>query len=69
MLKICDFGLSKHYETSLCRSVVGTPNYLPPEVISVADDESYDGEVSMCLFHRAGHLGLLIVLGWLLESS
>lgn len=33
MLKICDFGFSKHEQNSSARSGVGTPMYMSPEVI------------------------------------
>ena len=33
MLKICDFGFSKHEQNSSARSGVGTPMYMSPEII------------------------------------
>lgn len=42
LLKICDFGYSKSQqaESSKCKSTVGTPAYLAPEVL---DHKQYDG--------------------------
>lgn len=45
VIKICDFGLSKD-ETSLCRTQVGTPNYLAPEIIQMPRGGTYDGKQS-----------------------
>lgn len=45
LLKLCDFGLSKD-ETSLCRTRVGTPNYLSPEIIQMPRGGTYDGKQS-----------------------
>ncbi|GMH35591.1 hypothetical protein BSKO_03459 [Bryopsis sp. KO-2023] len=45
LLKLCDFGLSKDV-TSLCRTQVGTPNYLPPEIIQIPRGGTYDGKQS-----------------------
>eukprot|EP00889_Picochlorum_renovo_P007332 jgi/Picre1/34362/NNA_001833.t1 len=33
MLKICDFGFSKHEQNSSARSGVGTPMYMSPEIV------------------------------------
>lgn len=42
LLKICDFGYSKHEKDSLPKSKVGTPGYTAPEVIS--NKQHYDGQ-------------------------
>eukprot|EP00210_Caulerpa_lentillifera_P000867 g838.t1 len=45
MLKICDFGYSKHEElNSLPCSLVGTPYYIAPEVIMREDKKPYNGK-------------------------
>ncbi|KAL2343164.1 hypothetical protein Fmac_004449 [Flemingia macrophylla] len=45
-LKICDFGYSKSYLLhSRPHSMVGTPAYIAPEVISSKDYYSYDGKM------------------------
>eukprot|EP00210_Caulerpa_lentillifera_P007804 g7448.t1 len=45
MLKICDFGYSKHEQfNSAPVSRVGTPAYLAPEVITNKKDDQYDGK-------------------------
>lgn len=44
ILKLCDFGLSKD-ETSICRTRVGSPNYLAPEIITMPKEGTYDGKV------------------------
>lgn len=41
LLKICDFGYSKHENDSLPKSKVGTPGYTAPEVIS---NQHYHGQ-------------------------
>uniref|UniRef100_A0A061RN07 Sulfur stress regulator n=1 Tax=Tetraselmis sp. GSL018 TaxID=582737 RepID=A0A061RN07_9CHLO len=41
LLKICDFGFSKNDDESIPKSKVGTPQYIPPEVIV---SERYDGK-------------------------
>lgn len=44
MLKICDFGFSKNLVLdSVEKSVVGTIELLPPEVICLKQGQSYDG--------------------------
>eukprot|EP00210_Caulerpa_lentillifera_P003316 g3166.t2 len=45
LLKICDFGFSKH-ETlnSVARSLVGTVKYIAPEVFAAEGKEIYDGK-------------------------
>ena len=49
LIKLCDFGLSKHKEfESRPQSRVGTTNYLSPEMIK-EEDLPYDGQV------RASH--------------
>lgn len=42
LLKICDFGYSKHEMNSSAKSGVGTPAYMAPEVILA--DNHYDGK-------------------------
>lgn len=42
LLKICDFGYSKHVADSLPKTKVGTPGYTAPEVIS--NRKHYDGK-------------------------
>ncbi|KAL6184705.1 PREDICTED: serine/threonine-protein kinase SAPK2-like [Fragaria vesca subsp. vesca] len=42
-VKICDFGYSKSLLQSQPKSVVGTPNYIAPEVLS---RKKYDGKIS-----------------------
>ncbi|KAK9828933.1 hypothetical protein WJX72_002887 [[Myrmecia] bisecta] len=43
LLKICDFGYSKHAKDSLPKSKVGTPGYTAPEIIS--NMRHYDGKM------------------------
>eukprot|EP00210_Caulerpa_lentillifera_P003321 g3171.t1 len=44
-LKICDFGLSKHeVQNSVAHSLVGTVNYMAPEVIAAGGEKQYDGK-------------------------
>ena len=44
LIKLCDFGLSKHKEfESRPQSRVGTTNYLSPEMIK--EEDPYDGQV------------------------
>lgn len=43
VLKLCDFGLSKD-ESSECKTRVGTPNYLAPEIINMPKGATYDGK-------------------------
>lgn len=45
LLKLCDFGLSKE-DKSKCRTQVGTPNYLAPEIINLQKGDTYDGKGS-----------------------
>ena len=46
LLKICDFGYSKHEKfQSAPGSRVGTPAYLAPEVIMTTKGQTYDGKV------------------------
>ena len=46
LLKICDFGYSKHEKfQSAPGSRVGTPAYLAPEVIMTTKGQTYDGQV------------------------
>lgn len=50
LLKICDFGYSKHEQfNSKPGSRVGTPAYLAPEVILNKRGQTYDGK-------KSGHL-------------
>ncbi|KAL3134245.1 Serine/threonine-protein kinase srk2h [Trebouxia sp. C0009 RCD-2024] len=45
LLKICDFGYSKHEKfQSAPGSRVGTPAYLAPEVIMTTKGQTYDGK-------------------------
>lgn len=45
LLKICDFGFSKHaFADSKPNSVVGTRQTMAPEVIGLCKGETYDGE-------------------------
>lgn len=47
LLKICDFGYSKHEKfQSAPGSRVGTPAYLAPEVIMTTKGQTYDGKVA-----------------------
>eukprot|EP00803_Ostreobium_quekettii_P004335 evm.model.scf_823.11 EVM.evm.TU.scf_823.11 scf_823:61607-62918(+) len=47
VLKICDFGFSKHEMlNSAPDSRVGTPAYLAPEVVSNTRGETYDGKMA-----------------------
>lgn len=47
MLKICDFGFSKHAELdSRPKSVKGTVEYLAPEVVAVSYMDGYSGSMS-----------------------
>ena len=43
LLKICDFGYSKHEQNSSAKTGVGTPVYMAPEVI--LGDSKYDAKV------------------------
>ena len=43
LLKICDFGYSKHEMNSSAKTGVGTPVYMAPEVI--LGDSKYDAKV------------------------
>ena len=43
LLKICDFGYSKHEMNSSAKTGVGTPVYMAPEVI--LGDNKYDAKV------------------------
>lgn len=45
LLKLCDFGLSKE-DKSKCKTRVGTPNYLAPEIINLQKGGTYDGKAS-----------------------
>jgi len=44
LLKICDFGYSKHEMNSSAKTGVGTPVYMAPEVI--LGDQKYDAKVT-----------------------
>lgn len=44
ILKICDFGYSKHVDKSLAMSRVGTVHYMAPEVVSCVKGKKYDGK-------------------------
>ncbi|CAD7694694.1 unnamed protein product [Ostreobium quekettii] len=44
LLKLCDFGLSKDNNDSMCKTRVGTPNYLAPEIINMRKGGTYDGK-------------------------
>jgi serine/threonine-protein kinase SRK2 len=47
LLKICDFGYSKHEKfQSAPGSRVGTPAYLAPEVIMTTKGQTYDGKIA-----------------------
>ena len=43
LLKICDFGYSKHEQNSSAKTGVGTPVYMAPEVI--LGESKYDAKV------------------------
>ena len=47
LLKICDFGYSKHEMNSSAKTGVGTPVYMAPEVI--LGDQKYDAKVKRAL--------------------
>ena len=47
LLKICDFGYSKHEMNSSAKTGVGTPVYMAPEVI--LGDSKYDAKVGCLL--------------------
>lgn len=47
LLKIADFGYSKHEMNSSAKTGVGTPVYMAPEVI--LGDNKYDAKVALCL--------------------
>ena len=47
LLKICDFGYSKHEMNSSAKTGVGTPVYMAPEVIM--GDNKYDAKVGACV--------------------
>ncbi len=49
LIKICDFGFSKHEQMhSMPHSAVGTCNYMAPEVIHARfPGHNYDGKVRM----------------------
>lgn len=42
-LKLCDFGYSKNHDDSLPKSMVGSPNYMAPEVLNM---QQYDATLS-----------------------
>jgi len=47
LLKICDFGYSKHEDFhSAPKSAVGTPAYFAPEVIQATHGKKYDGKTA-----------------------
>jgi serine/threonine protein kinase len=47
LLKICDFGYSKHEMNSSAKSGVGTPIFMAPEI--VFSGKTYDAKVSLCI--------------------
>jgi serine/threonine-protein kinase SRK2 len=47
LLKICDFGYSKHEMNSSAKTGVGTPVYMAPEVI--LGDSKYDAKVGAAI--------------------
>ena len=46
LLKICDFGYSKHEADSRPKTKVGTPGYTAPEVVRAAASRRYDGRAA-----------------------
>lgn len=55
LLKICDFGYSKHEMNSSAKSGVGTPIFMAPEI--VFSGKTYDAKVGISAFqHISGHL-------------
>ena len=46
LLKICDFGYSKHENNSPATTGVGTPIYMAPEIIY--GSSKYDAKVHPC---------------------
>lgn len=46
LLKICDFGYSKHEMNSSAKTGVGTPIYMAPEIIYGSN--RYDAKVKLC---------------------
>lgn len=50
LLKICDFGYSKHEMNSSAKTGVGTPVYMAPEVI--LGDQKYDAKARAALTLR-----------------
>ena len=47
LLKICDFGYSKHEMNSSAKSGVGTPIFMAPEIIFSGN--TYNAKVDICL--------------------
>ena len=43
LVKLCDFGYSKHIDGSRPKTKVGTPGYTAPEVVRAAASSTYDG--------------------------
>ena len=43
LVKLCDFGYSKHIDDSRPKTKVGTPGYTAPEVVRAAASSTYDG--------------------------
>ena len=50
LLKICDFGYSKHEDNSSAKTGVGTPVYMAPEVI--LGDNKYNAKVTGVSIHN-----------------
>lgn len=46
LMKLCDFGYSKHERDSAPGSTVGTPAYLAPEVIRASEKDPYDAKLA-----------------------
>lgn len=56
LLKIADFGYSKHEMNSSAKTGVGTPVYMAPEVI--LGDNKYDAKVALTFLPSWAHIGL-----------
>jgi len=42
IIKICDFGVSKHFKTTKYKTLVGTPYYIAPEIIN---EDGYNNSI------------------------